>query len=320
MPLRLRNPAPGSAGVVGDDVAVVAATGLSEPVVVVQPEIVDERRRLGFGAKTSAGWLGLLVLLALIAPWLPFLDDPNSIDATALSQGPTGNHWFGADDVGRDLLSRIVWGARVSLFIGVAAVGLGLAIGGLIGLTAGYVRGRYERAVMSMMDIMLAFPALVLALALVSFLKKPGEQGGSIWTVTIALAVLAVPALARITRAATLKFAQREFVMAARALGAGRTRILVREILPNVVPPMLSFALLAIAVVIVAEGALSFLGLSVQAPQPTWGNLIAQGRPILDTAPHVALLPCAVMFTTLLALNHLGDSLRRRFDVRDIDL
>ena len=140
------------------------------------------------------------------------------------------------------------------------------------------------------------------------------------FTVTAAVSIIAVPSLARITRAATLTFARREFVTAARALGAKHRRIIVREVLPNVVPPMASFALLAIAVVIVAEGALSYLGLSVQAPQPTWGNLIAQGRPQLDIAPHIALFPCAVMFITLLSLNFVGDKLRARFDVREVRL
>lgn len=275
---------------------------------------------LGLGLWIAAGWLALVVALAALAPWLPFVDDPSSLDPDALRDGPSLSHWLGADDGGRDMFARIVWGGRVSLFIGVVSVAAGMAVGGFLGLTAGYFGGRYERLVMSAMDVMLAFPALVLALALVTFLSTPGEQGGSLFTVTLAVSILAVPALARITRAATLTFAQREFVTAARALGASHRRILTREILPNVVPPMASFALLAIAVVIVAEGALSYLGLSVQAPQPTWGNLIAQGRPQLDIAPHIALFPCAVMFSTLLSLNFVGDKLRRRFDVREVRL
>lgn len=278
------------------------------------------RRRFTAGFWVAVGWLVLVVGLAALAPWLPFVDDPGQLDPTALREGPTADHWFGGDDGGRDVFARVVWGGRVSLFIGVVSVAAGMAVGGLIGLTAGYFRGRYERLAMSAMDVMLAFPALVLALALVTFLSTPGEQGGSLFTVTLAVSVLAVPALARITRAATLTFAQREFVTAARALGARHRRILAREILPNVVPPMASFALLAIAVVIVAEGALSFLGLSVQAPQPTWGNLIAQGRAQIDLAPHIALFPSAVMFATLLALNFVGDRLRERFDVKEIGL
>ncbi|HLG01857.1 MAG TPA: ABC transporter permease [Acidimicrobiia bacterium] len=290
------------------------------PVVDAVAERVSGRQRVGVGWWIAVGWLTVVALLALLAPVLPFVKDPSSLDPDALRQGPTLAHWFGGDDGGRDVFARVVWGARVSLFIGVASVSVGLAIGGFVGLTAGYFRGRYERVVMSAMDVMLAFPSLILALALVTFLSTPGEQGGSMFTVTAAVSIIAVPSLARITRAATLTFARREFVTAARALGAKHRRIIVREVLPNVVPPMASFALLAIAVVIVAEGALSYLGLSVQAPQPTWGNLIAQGRPQLDIAPHIALFPCAVMFITLLSLNFVGDKLRARFDVREVRL
>ncbi|HVM41214.1 MAG TPA: ABC transporter permease [Acidimicrobiia bacterium] len=295
-----------------------------ETVAALSGDVLDaavipaiRRRGLGIGFWLAVGWLAVLVGLAVLAPVLPFVQDPATLDPFALREGPTADHWLGADDGGRDVFARIIYGGRVSLFIGVASVTIGMTIGGFLGLTAGYFRGRYERVVMSAMDTLLAFPALVLALALVTFLSDPGEQGGSITTVTLALGILAIPALARITRASTLTFAEREFVTAARSLGASHRRILTREILPNVVPPMLSFSLLAVAVVIVAEGALSFLGLSVQAPQPTWGNLIAQGRPVLREAPHIALMPCAVMFVTLLSLNFAGDTLRRRFDVRE---
>jgi peptide/nickel transport system permease protein len=166
----------------------------------------------------------------------------------------------------------------------------------------------------------LAFPALVLALALVTFLSEPGTQNATLGTVTLVLTILAVPALARITRAATLSFSQREFVTASRALGARNSRIIAREILPNVVPPMAAFALIAIAIVIVAEGSLSFLGLSVASPTATWGNLIEQGRQGLDDTPWISLFPCAVMFLTLLSFNYVGDQLRRYFDVKEVNL
>jgi peptide/nickel transport system permease protein len=163
-------------------------------------------------------------------------------------------------------------------------------------------------------DVLLAFPSLIILLTLIAFL------GQTVRNVILGLTVIAIPSLYRVARAATLRFADREFVVAARALGASHRRIIVRELLPNVVPALVSYALLSIAVVVVAESALSFLGLSVSAPTPTWGSLINEGRSLLDESPHVALIPCAVMFITLLALNHVGDRLRAGFDVRESGL
>ena len=292
-----------------------------------------QERKLGIGFWVATAWLAVLTFLAVFAPWLPFVQDPSDIDALALRQPPAwqqGGSWngslsdtfhlLGADDLGRDLFSRVIWGARVSLFIGVVAVALGFLIGGTIGLTAGYFRGRFEKIFMSAMDIMLAFPALILALAIVTFLSEPGQQDASLSTITITLTILSIPALARITRASTLTFSQREFVQAARTLGAKNGRIIVREILPNVIPPMVSFSLIAIAIVIVAEGGLSFLGLSVSAPTATWGNMINEGRTALEIAPWIAFVPCLGMFLTLLSLNYAGDQLRRRFDVKEVRL
>lgn len=302
----------------------IAATG--PPVVAgVPPAAVSlgdttgavGRTRLPLGFWLACTWLVALVALAVLAPVLPFLQDPNAIDPAALRAGPSTAHWFGADDGGRDLFARVIYGGRVSLFIGVAAITIGLLAGGFLGVTAGYFRGRYGQLVMASMDALLAFPALVLALALVAFLSDPGQQGGDVTIVTTVLGVLSVPALARLARAGTLRYTEREFVLAARGLGARHRRILVREILPNVIPPLLSLALLGVAVVIVAEGALSFLGLSVKAPQPTWGNLIAQGRPVIQEAPHMTLIPSGVMFATLLAINYAGDVLSQRFRIRE---
>lgn len=306
----------GSGGVITESPAEV----FEDAVTAGDTDAEREVRHLGPGFWLAVGWLALLVTLAVLAPYLPFVDDPNQSDAAALDAPPSGEHWFGGDDIGRDVFSRVIWGARVSLFIGVAAVTFGFVIGGTLGLSAGYFRGRYERIIIGSMDIMLAFPALVLALALVTFLSEPGTQNASLGTVTLTLTIVAVPALARITRAATLTYAQREFVTAARALGARNGRIIAREILPNVIPPMAAFALIAVAIVIVAEGALSFLGLSVASPTATWGNIIEQGRQSLDDTPWISLSACAVMFLTLLSFNYVGDQLRRYFDVKEINL
>jgi peptide/nickel transport system permease protein len=275
---------------------------------------VKQKRRFGPFFWLAVIWLVLLVFLAVFAPVLPFVDDPNEFFPDAFRTTPSAEHWFGGDAIGRDLFSRVVYGGRVSLTVGVASIAIGMFIGGTLGLIAGYFRNSSDTLITAVANILLAFPPLILALALVSFM------GQNLRNVIIALAVLSIPSLTRITRAATLTFSQREFVMASRTLGASHWRVITREVLPNVVPPMASFALLAIAIVIVAEGALSFLGLSVEAPTASWGGIINEGRDILDEAPHVALIPCAVMFVTLLALNYVGDKLQQAWNVREIRL
>jgi peptide/nickel transport system permease protein len=187
-------------------------------------------------------------------------------------------------------------------------------VGGGLGVVAGYFRGRIESVIMGAMDILLAFPALVLALAIVTFWAQGKANIGH---VTVAIGLLSIAPIARIIRANTLTFAQRDFVLAARALGAGDRRIIVKEILPNVLPPVFAFSLIAVAVAIVAEGTLAFLALSVQPPTPTWGGMINEGRRLLNDAPHVAFMPAIAMFLTVLALNFAGDSLRARFEVRE---
>jgi peptide/nickel transport system permease protein len=286
-----------------------------------------EVKKLGFGFWLATAWLVLLVGLRVLAPVLPFVldagatsDEARALIAEGKDVPPSADNWFGADEIGHDVFSQVIWGGQTSLLIGVSAVTFGFVLGGTLGLTAGYFGGRYERIVIGGMDIMLAFPPLVLALALVTFRSEPGTQNPTLQTVILTLTILAVPALARITRASTLTYAQREFVTASRALGARNSRILAREILPNVIPPMLAFAFIAIAIVIVAEGALSFLGLSVSTPTDTWGKLIEGGRQDLADKPWISLFPCGVMFLTLLAFNYAGDQLRRYFDVKEAAL
>jgi peptide/nickel transport system permease protein len=273
----------------------------------------DEQAARSFGVAfwLAVGWIALVLLLAVLAKWIPGLPSPRTTGLGPSRQGPTAHHLFGTDGLGRDMLSRTIYGARVSLVVGFTSIAAGLIVGGTIGLLAGYFRGRFETIAMGAMDVLLAFPALVLALALVSFI------GPSLGSVTIAIAVLSVAPIARIIRANTLTFAQREFVLAARTLGAKSRRIIVSEILPNVLPAAFSFALVAVAVAIVAEATLSFLGLSVRAPTPTWGGMIAEGSTLLQPAPHIAFIPSGAMFLTVLALNFAGDSLRSRFDVRE---
>jgi peptide/nickel transport system permease protein len=273
-----------------------------------EPEAV--RGKVGLGTWVCLSWLVLVIVLAAIAGFLP-LPDPKRTGLGPVSQGFTGAHPFGLDDLGRDMLSRVIFGARVSLIVGFSSIALGLLVGGALGVVAGYYRGRIEGLIMWAMDVLLAFPALVFALAIVTFM------GQSLRNVTIAIAVIAVPPIARLVRSTTLNYAQREFVLAARSLGAKNRRIIAREILPNVVVPAFSFGLIGVALAIVGEGALAFLGLSVRLPTPTWGGMIDEGRTVLQQAPHVSLVPCGVMFVTILALNYLGDTLRAHFDVRE---
>lgn len=266
-------------------------------------------KRLGWVFWLALAWVVLVFFLAVAADQLPLADYSRQ---TLLRRNlpPGGAYVLGTDGLGRDMLSRLVYGARTSLTVGLGAALLGTVVGGAIGLCAGYFRGKFETAVVACVDVLLAFPRLVLALAIVAFLGK------SVFNLTLTLAILTVPAATRVARAATLVMAQRDFVMAAHAMGASHRRILFRELLPNVIPPLVVFVLVAVAVIIVAEGALSFLGLGVPPPEPSWGSMIADGSSNLDLAPHTALLPAFVMFVTVLAFNLCGDSLRTLADPR----
>lgn len=294
----------------------VAATDASAP-----NEVDDGRtsKRLGVGFWVAVVVLGTIVLGCAAAPRLGFLKDPRIPDGINAQIVTSADHPLGTDNLGRDNLSRILNGGRTSLFIATSVVLLGFFAGGLIGLIAGYFRGWVERILMGIVDIFHAFPALVLALALISILA--GEQGTTVSAVIVSLSVLAIAPLARITRATTLQFSQREFVTAARSLGAGHFRIIRKEILPNVIPPMLSFALVVFAIVIVAEAALSFVGVGLPNERySTWGNMIANGRNspnVLEEHGSVSLTPAAVLFITVLSLNYIGDKLRQRFDVKE---
>lgn len=277
------------------------------------------RKRLGIGFWVAVVVLGTIVLGCVLSPHLGFLKDPRIPDGINAQIVASADHPLGTDNLGRDNLSRILHGGRTSLFIATSVVLLGFFGGGIIGLVAGYFRGWVERILMAVVDIFLAFPALVLALALISILA--GDEGTTVSAVVISLSVLAIAPLARITRATTLQFSQREFVTAARSLGAGHFRIIRKEILPNVIPPMLSFALVVFAIVIVAEAALSFVGVGLPNERySTWGNMIANGRNspnALEEHASVALTPAAVLFITVLSLNYIGDKLRQRFDVKE---
>jgi peptide/nickel transport system permease protein len=271
------------------------------------------RRRSSVLMYPAVVWLAVVGLSALTASWLP-MPDPALPDYGAISAGISPEHWLGTDNLGRDNLSRVIFGARASLLVGVSAVVLGLLVGGGLGVVAGYRRGRFDQVLMVITDSLLAFPGLVFLLALVALL------GASLNNLLLALAVLAVPIFIRLARANTLVVAQREYVTAARAYGCRPLRIVLRDIAPNVVLPVAAYGFIMIGIFIVAEGSLSFLGLGIPPPAPSWGSMIAGGRTDLVNAPHVSLVPSAVMLLTVLSINLLGERARKRFDVRDSNL
>ena len=267
-------------------------------------------RRLGFALWISVGWVTLVILLAVLANLLP-LDDPNGIGSALPKQSPSLQHLLGTDSLGRDIFSRIIFGARVSLIVGFTSIFIGMVVGGALGLIAGFYRGPLDAIFDGASTVALAFPALVFLLAIVA------AVGQSLFTVVVSIGILSIAPLFRIVRANTIVYAQREFVLAARALGARRIRIMAREILPNVLPTALSFALVAVAVAIVAEGALAFLGLSVRPPTPTWGGMISEGRTSLEQDALICVWPSLALFFTVLALNFAGDRLRSFFEIRE---
>jgi peptide/nickel transport system permease protein len=250
-----------------------------------------------------------MLFTAAFAPLLA-PEDPIGLKLGSRLRPPSAEHWFGTDDLGRDILSRIVYGARTSLVVGVLATALSGLVGLTLGLLGGYFRGISESLTMGAMDILLSFPALVLAIALAAVL------GTGMGNVIIAIAILALPAFARISRAETLAYGNREFVKAARSLGAKHSRIILREIAPSILPTVVAYAFVIVGVAIVIEGSLSFLGLGVPPTVPTWGGMIAHGRSVLGPFPHISLFPAAAMFLTVLALNTIGDKMRHRDDLR----
>jgi len=304
------------------EVSTDAAGGVTPDEVELQVAAVEagperrRRRRLGIGAWLCIIWLVGITAASLLAPILP-LDDPNTIFPNLVSATPgTDGHILGGDRSGRDLLAQVIWGGRNSLAIGFGAILIGLVVGGLLGLYAGYYRGRRDALIVLLLNVMLSFPALVLALALVAVLQ---DRVSPLITLILSLGVISIPILARITRANTLVWSEREFVMAARAQGAKDWRIMIREVLPNVLPSAFSIALLGVAVVIVAEAGLGTLGVGLPATSASWGGIINNGRPDLTsgTTAHIAFIGSAMVFFTVLSLNFLGDVVRTRFDVRE---
>ena len=272
------------------------------------------RRRLGVGFWLAMVWLLVMAFVALFAPWLP-IADPTEVGFGGARESPSFDAWFGTDALGRDVFSRTMHGARISLAVGGFAIVFGMVVGGALGILAGYFRGRLDQAVGFVFFVLLSFPALVLAILITATLER------SLLVVSLTIGILAVAPVGLLSRASTLVYAEREFVAAARVLGARHGRIIVRELLPNVVIPMGALTLLGMALAVVAEGSLAFLGLSVAGENAiSWGKMIVDGAGIRDlqNATHVTMFPVVVMFVTVLALNFAGDRIRQYYDVKEL--
>jgi peptide/nickel transport system permease protein len=273
------------------------------------------RRAWRVGRRRPAALVGaaiavLFVVMALAAPWIA-TTDPVRTDWAKIRKAPSWAHPFGTDDLGRDGFSRVVWGSRISMQAGVFSILLAMAIGVPIGLMAGYYRGALDQLIMRLTDAWLAFPFLILAIGLVTIL------GPSLTNATLAIGLGATPTYIRLTRGLVLSIKEEEYVQGARALGAGDARVMARHILPNVASAILVQATVAIPTAVIAEAVLSFLGLGVQPPAPSWGTMLNAAQQFLEQAPWMAYWPGLAIFLLALSFNLAGDGLRDVLDPRD---
>ncbi len=254
--------------------------------------------------------LALIVLLILAAVFAPFVTpfDPAAPDYDSLLDGPSAAHWLGTDAYGRDIFSRIIWGGRVSLTVGFLSVALGGVAGIVIGLISGFFGGWIDGVLMRLMDVLLAFPGIILAIGVVALL------GPGIDNVIYSIAVFSVPVFSRLVRGSTLSLKQTLYVQAARCIGVGRTTLMLRHILPGAMPGVIVYASLRLGTSILTAASLSFIGLGARPPSAEWGAMLADGRSYLGVADHVTLFPGLAIFITVLAFNLLGDGLRDALD------
>ena len=282
-------------------------------------------RFLTIGSGLSIAFLATLTFLAVFADYLPFIRsfETRNKEARNYAIGPGWDYWFGSDRLGRDVFARCIYGAQISLRVAVASIIVGIVLGGALGLIAGFRKGKTDAGINIMLDVLLSFPALILSILIVGRLDVVAESIPWLtrtWSVTIVLSILSIAPIARIVRAQTLSLSEREFVLAARSLGASNGRILVKEILPNLIPAMVSVAFTGVAVLMVAEGGLAFLGYSVESPTSSWGKLIAENREKIDVAWWATIFPALMLFASVLAFNIIGDRFARRFDIREAAL
>lgn len=282
------------------------------PVDILPPRRnrIWAKLRTNTAALFGALIVALFVLIAVAAPILP-IPGPAETDWGAIRKAPSMSHWMGTDELGRDLLSRMIWGAQASLLAGVVSVAIALSIGVPLGVLAGYCRGWTDAAISRVTEALLAAPFLILAIALAAFL------GPSLRNAMIAIGLSAVPIFIRIARGQTLQVLTEDYVESAHAIGLSHRAIIGRYVLPNIVPPLLVQATLTIATAIIAEASLSFLGLGQQPPSPSWGSMLNTAKAFLDQAPWLAMWPGIAIFFVVLGFNLLGDGLRDALDPRN---
>lgn len=255
------------------------------------------------------GFLALLLVLAIFAPWIaPY--DPEAVDTSLRGDGPSSAHWLGNDDIGRDILSRIIFGTRVALIVGLGATSIAVTIGVLVGATAGFFGGKVDFALSRLIDTLMAFPLLALLLTLSTVF------GPSLRNVVIVIGCTVWASYARVVRAEVLSLRERDFILAARAVGTPNRAIITRHLIPNALGPVIILASLAVGGIIILESALSFLGLGVQRPTASWGTMLSDGRDFLRNYPHIAIAPGIAIALTVLAFNLVGDGLRDALDPR----
>jgi len=260
-------------------------------------------------AITGAVVVLMLLIASLLAPWIA-PHNPTQINAWQVLAPPSTSHWFGTDELGRDVFSRVLYGARISLKVGFVAIGIAIVLGSVVGLVAGYYGGWVDTVLMRCVDIMLCFPAFFLILAIITFLEP------SIWYIMAVIGLTGWMGVARLVRAEALSIREMDYVMAARCIGCSNLRIILRHILPNALSPVLVAATLGVAGAILTESSLSFLGIGVQPPTPSWGNILTSGKDYIEFAWWLSLFPGLAILVTVFAYNLLGEGIRDALDPR----
>ena len=297
------------------------------------PAASTRRRKRPVGLYFGLAWLAIIVFHALFARFLPWVRGENerASDASNFAFSPGTDFWFGSDQIGKDVFARCVYGARLSLTVATVSILVGVLIGGTLGMLAGYFKGGSDRVISIFTDALLAFPAIVIAALVIGRLDALASSDIEVfgigfgwlsrrWSIAIIFSFLSIAPVARIVRAQTLSLSEREYVLAARSLGARTPRVLVREILPNLVPAMVSVIFTGIAILLAAEGGLAFIGYSIKPPDASWGLMINEARSRIDDAWWATMFPALMLFLTVLALNLVGDWLAKRFDIREATL